>query len=211
MRVEYERIYMRQLIIGLTGLIGSGKSLVAEYFALLGAKIIDTDAIAHELTSIDGGAIALIQQKFGIEFIGSDGSLNRAKMRNLVFSDDMARQNLEAILHNLIFAQVIHELEQTVAKFVIVVVPLLFKSAKYLAIIHRSIFVDCPEDELIRRVKMRSQLNDATISNILLLQMPRLEQLQLASDVIENNGSTMDLRNKVSQLYQQYMKLIEDL
>ena len=83
------------LVIGLTGGIGSGKSSAAKFFAGLGAEVIDTDEIAHQLTQSQGVAIAAIRLKFGENFITTDGALDREKMRSLVFSDDAARQKLQ--------------------------------------------------------------------------------------------------------------------
>jgi dephospho-CoA kinase len=90
-------------IIGLTGLIGSGKSLVADYFAQLGVEIIDTDAISHILTSANGGAIQEIRSKFGSDFITVNQDLNRDKMRNLIFKNMQAKKDLEQIIHPLIY------------------------------------------------------------------------------------------------------------
>src|SRR5688500_9587899 len=90
--------------VGLTGGIGSGKSKAADMFAELGAAVIDTDAISHELTGPAGAAMTPIERAFGPEYLRGDGSLDRARMRNLVFSDPESRRALEAILHPLIRA-----------------------------------------------------------------------------------------------------------
>jgi len=90
--------------VGLTGGIGCGKSTVADLFAKHGAGIIDTDAISHQLTQRGGDAIAAIRDNFGKEYITEDGALDRAKMRGLIFTDSVAKQRLEHILHPLILA-----------------------------------------------------------------------------------------------------------
>ena len=197
---------MKHLIIGLTGLIGSGKSKVAEIFANLGTEIIDTDAISHSLTNCGGGAIALIKDSFGDEYIDANGCLNRDKMRNLVFNNVQAKDKLESILHGLIFAEVLNQLTHTKNKLVIIVVPLLFKAPKYLELIDYSVFVDCKKDILCERVKQRSGLSQEIIENIMLSQVPRDTQIKSASDVIENNGSIEELTFKVKQLYIKYNK-----
>ncbi|WP_086974045.1 dephospho-CoA kinase, partial [Caballeronia glebae] len=91
--------------IGLTGGIGSGKSTVADLFAARGVPLIDTDLIAHQITAPGGVAIPLIASEFGDGFIAADGSLDRAKMRALVFADDTAKARLEGIVHPLIRAE----------------------------------------------------------------------------------------------------------
>jgi dephospho-CoA kinase len=90
--------------VGLTGGIGSGKSLVADMLAARGASIVDTDAIAHAMTAPHGPAMADIGSAFGPAYVAADGSLDRARMRDLVFSDPAAKARLEAILHPLIRA-----------------------------------------------------------------------------------------------------------
>lgn len=90
------------LKIGLTGGIGSGKSMVARWLAQWGATVIDTDEVSHQLTTAGGLAMLHIKEAFGVTVIDSQGALDRAKMRDLVFSDPTARQRLEAILHPLI-------------------------------------------------------------------------------------------------------------
>ena len=88
--------------LGLTGGIGSGKTTVSTMFAELGATIIDTDVIAHQLSQPGGDAIAAIAQKFGATYIDVNGAMDRVKMRELVFANPQAKKNLEAILHPLI-------------------------------------------------------------------------------------------------------------
>src|SRR4029078_3416624 len=89
-------------VIGLTGGIGSGKSAAADEFARLGATVVDTDAIAHELTGAGGAAMADIKRIFGSEFISDSNALNREKMRELVFREPAQKKNLEAVLHPMI-------------------------------------------------------------------------------------------------------------
>ncbi|MFN8770279.1 MAG: dephospho-CoA kinase [Neisseriaceae bacterium] len=194
------------IVVGLTGLIGSGKSLVADIFAKCGADIIDTDLISHELTSKGGSAISLISKQLGREFISKTGELNRDKTRDLVFKDDKAKAILENILHELIYDNVVSRLNSANAKIVIIVVPLLFKAQKYLKLIDYSIFIDCDEKLLFKRVKERSNLTDDMIKNILLAQVPREMQLKLADYVIENNSSIENLETSVIYLYNRLLQ-----
>jgi len=94
----------RRFVVGLTGGIGSGKSAAADEFAKLGATVVDTDAIAHELTQKGAAAVADIERIFGKDFI-SEGSLNRKRMRDHVFADPAAKRSLEALLHPMIRAE----------------------------------------------------------------------------------------------------------
>ena len=196
------------LVIGLTGLIGSGKTTVANLFAQLGAKIIDTDVIAHQLTAKNGAALALISAEFGHEILNSAGELNRSRLRELVFNDDQQRERLEQLLHPLIFAAVQHEmLLLNNPSYIMLVVPLLFRSPKYLALTKRNIFVDCDYLQLVQRLAVRSNLTQAQVDAILAQQVNRAEQLALADDIIENNGDTQNLIAAVKSLHQQYLLL----
>ncbi len=195
----------KKIIIGLTGLIGSGKSLVAQMFMECGAKIIDTDVMAHQLTAVNGVAIAEIKNKFGAEFILQNGGLNRDKMRQLVFEDKKSKQLLESILHPLIYDATTLDLIASDVSCVIVVVPLLFKTKNFIELVDRTLFIDCDEEQIIDRVKIRNNLNAIGIKKILNAQLSREEQLNLADDIIENNGSIITLRQKVVELYNKYI------
>src|SRR5579863_10047317 len=137
--------------IGLTGLIGSGKSLVAEYFRRLGIDIIDTDAISHAITSSGGSAMPYILEVFGEMYITDDGALNRPLMRELIFKNVIEKHKLESILHPLIFEEVVVKVSQTKGIYSVIVVPLLFQSPLYHRYVDKSIFVDCDEAAIIDR------------------------------------------------------------
>ncbi len=111
-----------QLVIGLTGGIGSGKTSTAKFFTDLGVNVIDTDEIAHKLTQAKGAAISSIQKSFGDNFITSHGALDRNKMRDLVFSDSTSRRQLEAILHPLIRIETVRLIELTSSPYIVIVV-----------------------------------------------------------------------------------------
>jgi dephospho-CoA kinase len=193
--------------IGLTGLIGSGKSTVANFFLQLGATVIDTDLISHKLTTNNGFAVPIIQEHFGPEFITPEGSINRIKMRDLIFTSPSFRIKLEEILHPMIFAEVVREIELSTTPYNIIVVPLLFRSKRYTQLIQRSIFVDCAMDTIIKRVEKRSGLNKAQIESILATQVTREEQISLADDIIENSGDEEQLLVQVTVLDRKYRTL----
>src|ERR1700744_2513379 len=120
-------------VVGLTGGIGSGKSTVANLFAAHGVPLIDTDLIAHQITAPGGVAMPLIASEFGDEYVAADGSLDRAKMRALVFADDTAKTRLEAIVHPLIRAETERQRHAASGPYHIVVVPLLVESGEWAA------------------------------------------------------------------------------
>ncbi len=196
------------LVIGLTGGIGSGKSTVAGLFADLGAAIVDTDAIAHELTAAQGAAMPKIATAFGQSVLLADGALDRAAMRQLVFSDASAKIRLEAILHPLIRRE--SELRcraATGVPYVLLVVPLLVESGEYRQRIDRILVVDCAEDVQIARVMARSGLSTQEVLAIMATQASRAERLALADDVVTNTGGREKLGTQIVLLHQRYLEL----
>lgn len=191
--------------IGLTGGIGSGKTTVANLFEALGATIIDTDALAHQLTSPGGQAIDPIRMTFGEAFITPDGAMDRARMRDHVFTDPMERHKLESLLHPLIRQAADAAREAMTGLYPIFVVPLLFESGTWRARLSRVLVVDCPEDVQIARVMARNNLPEATIRAVMAAQMPRQERLALADDVIENTGDMASLQERVAHLHAMYL------
>jgi dephospho-CoA kinase len=189
-------------LAGLTGGIGSGKSTVAAMFAELGARIVDTDLISHQLTQAHGQAIPEIQAVFGAQFIDQHGALDRARMRALVFGNPAEKQRLEAILHPLIHARTREQaVSPTSAPYTLVVVPLLFESGRYVGWLQRVITVDCPENIQIARTTRRGNLAETAVRAIMAQQLGRDERLRLADDVIDNSGSLEQLRLQVVEIH----------
>jgi dephospho-CoA kinase len=194
-----------KLCVGLTGGIGCGKSTVSKLFADLGAGIIDTDDIAHQLTHHHGDAIPAVREAFGSDYISDDGALNRDKMRTLIFSDAIAKHRLESILHPLILAQAKVELQLFQNKpYIIVAVPLLFTSPTFQQLVQRTLVVDCAEEQQESRVKARSKMTEIEVRKIIAQQTPRAERLQRADDVIANDSSIDNLSAQVDFLHKFY-------
>ncbi|MDD2700408.1 MAG: dephospho-CoA kinase [Sideroxydans sp.] len=188
---------------GLTGGIGSGKSTVARLFETLGARIVDTDEISHRLTAANGLAIPAIRETFGDRYIADDGALDRPRMRAQVFSNPVAKQQLQAILHPLILEQAKSAaVAPSDAPYTLVVVPLLFESGRYRDWLSGVIVVDCPEAQQIARTVQRSGLDEATVRAIMAQQMDRADRLQMADEIITNTGSLEQLQRQVSELHE---------
>lgn len=196
------------LVIGLTGGIGSGKSTAAQMFAELGAEIIDTDVISHQLTAPGGAAIPAITNTFGKEVMGADGSLDRAAMRQKVFENPQVRKQLEDILHPMIRTAVANQLSQaSSAPYRIVVVPLLFETGAYQSMIQRSLLIDCPEALQISRATSRSGMTESAVRQIMAAQCSREQRLALADDVICNDAGLEKLHEEVLALHKKYIVL----
>lgn len=193
--------------IGLTGGIGCGKTTVSDLFAARGAAIIDTDQIAHQLTTPNGLAIQAIVAEFGPDFLGPDGAMDRAKMRALVFSDAAAKKRLEAILHPLINSQTQFAASQAQGDYLIFVVPLLVESGKWKTRVARILVIDCPEPLQIARVMQRSGLLASQVEAIMATQVPRSVRVAAADDIIINDGDSAALVPQVERLHAMYRDL----
>jgi dephospho-CoA kinase len=196
-------------IIGLTGGIGSGKSAAAEHFARLGAAVVDTDAIAHELTAPGGAAIPAIVAAFGPDILTPAGALDRTKMRTLAFSDPEVKHRLEAILHPLIRQESDARCRAAAdAPYVVLVVPLLIEAGEdYRRRCQRIAVVDCPEEIQIARVRARSGLDEALIRRIMAQQASRAERLAAADHILDNGGDLARLHAQVEALDRIYREL----
>ena len=195
------------LVIGLTGGIGSGKSAAADAFAKLGATVVDTDLIAHELSAPGGAAVAEIARQFGKAFIDATGAMDRKRMRALVFSDAEEKQRLEALLHPMIRAESQRRIEAAAGPYVVHVVPLLVESPDYRQRVGRVLVVDCPEELQVARVRQRSMLPEGEIKRIIASQIQRERRLAAADDVIDNSGSIAALQQQVEKLHEKYLAL----
>ncbi|MDO9010724.1 MAG: dephospho-CoA kinase [Gallionella sp.] len=197
-----------RLCIGLTGGIGCGKSTVARLFESHGAGIIDTDAIAHQLTQPDGLAISSIRTAFGADYLTDTGALDRTRMRQLIFSDVNARHKLENILHPQILAISLSRLQTfSQAPYVILMVPLLLENPDFIALVQRVLLVDCTEKKQIERVKQRSQLDETEIRAIIAQQVPSEIRIARADDIIQNDGTRDELANQVAAMHNCYLRL----
>lgn len=193
------------LAIGLTGGIGSGKSLVAQMFAQRGAALIDTDVIAHSLTVPGGMAIAAIVERFGAGFLAADGAMDRVRMRERIFADLEARRALEAILHPLIRAETERAALQASGAYTLFVVPLLVESGQWRQRVARVLVVDAPEHLQVQRVMSRNALTAAQASAIMAAQASRRARLDAADDVIVNDGDLAALKPQVERLHATYL------
>ena len=194
--------------VGLTGGIGSGKSTVAGRFGLRGVAVIDSDVAAHGLTAPGGAAIAAIRAAFGERYIDSSGALDRMRMRDLAFRDADAKRRLETILHPMIreVCEREREREAATSAYVLLVVPLLFESARRLDV-QWTLVVDCDETVQVARVMRRSGLDEGAVRAIMATQLSRAARIALADDVIDNSvDDRLDaLDARVAALHESYL------
>jgi len=194
-------------VVALAGGIGSGKTQTTRFFTALGVPSIDLDVISHELTTANAPLVTEITTTFGDGYASSDGALDRRKMRQLIFNDSQARAKLNAILHPAIYQESMKQIQLLAkAPYILLSIPLLAEGSQYLPSINRILIIDCNEEVQIERVKARSQLDETEIKKIIACQTPRQKRLTMADDVIENNGNIEELREKVHNQHQKYIK-----
>ena len=196
-----------KFVVGLTGGIGSGKSAAADEFARRGATVVDTDAIARELTEPGGAALPHIKSLFGDAFVGAGGAMDRDAMRSRVFSDPVAKQALEGLLHPMIRAEAERRTAAAEGSYVVQVVPLLVESGDYRKRVARVLVVDCPEEVQLNRVVARSGLSEREVRAIMAHQVSRAVRLAAADDVIDNAGTLDALRRQVGALHARYVQM----
>lgn len=176
-------------------------------FAALGASLIDTDRIAHQLTAPGGLAMPAILEQFGAGFVAANGAMDRARMRAEVFSDPAAKARLEAILHPLIRTETERAASQASGIYRIFVVPLLVESGKWKERVSRVLVVDCPESLQVARVMARNQLPETQVRAIMAAQATRQQRLAAADDVILNDADIAALTPQVERLHALYTRL----
>jgi dephospho-CoA kinase len=198
------------MIVALTGGIGSGKSEAARQFAALGVPIVDADVIAHELTAAGEPLLADIKHIFGDYFINIDGTLNRVKLRDLVFNDPAERLKLEALIHPAIHERALKRLAENEKKmqpsYQVLVIPLLFENNRYKGVAGKTLVIDCDESLQIQRTTARSQLSALEVTEMMNAQVGRSVRQSFADEVISNNGTLKELQDKVTAFHKKLIK-----
>lgn len=202
---------MSNFIVGLTGGIGSGKSRVADLFVERGAALVDTDAIAHELTGPGGEAMPELIAAFGPGIADGRGALDRSAMRQRVFAVPAERRQLESILHPLIRHLSDERCRAAKAPYVILAVPLLIESGSYRQRCDRILVVDCPEELQIARVMARNGLSADEVRGIMSAQATRQQRLAAADDVIANDSDLGTLEQRVRDMHVKYLALLAEI
>ncbi len=194
------------LIIGLTGGIGSGKSTVSKLFAALGVPVIDADVVAREVVAPGEPALAEIVQTFGAHILQQDGTLDRGKLREIIFADPEQRRRLETILHPRIRARMRQQAASVSAPYCIMAIPLLLETGQN-AMVHRVLIIDVPQALQVQRACARDGISAAQAQAIIATQVSREERLRRADDILSNDADLAHLEAQVRQLHENYLRL----
>ena len=197
-------------IVGLTGGIGSGKSTIANLFALLDVPIIDADVVAREVVEKGSPLLTKIVEHFGLHILDKQGNLDRTALRQIVFHSEQEKKWLNQLLHPAIRSEMLRQLEAVSAPYVLWVVPLLIEN-KLSEFCDRVLVVDVLPDIQLERAIKRDESKAETIQNIIASQVDRQTRLNYADDVIENNlpleENAINLAHQVAKLHHRYLNL----
>lgn len=194
------------LVVGLTGGIASGKSLVGAMFVKLGAALVDTDVVAREVVERGEPGLAAVAAEFGPSVLTASGELDRRALRSLVFADESRRRKLEALLHPLIRSRTLAKLAELEAPYALVAVPLLVET-DFSELVDRVLVVDSPESVQLERLMRRDAIPKAEALEMLRAQADRAARLKAAHDVIDNSGTIDATRWQVESLHRRYLEL----
>lgn len=198
---------MSDFIIGLTGGIGSGKTTVSDLFTeLFAITVVDADVISREVVAPGSPAIEEIRGYFGDTVIQDDGQLNRATLRQIVFTSEEKKNWLNNLLHPLIRQTMQTQCEQASSPYVILSIPLLVEN-KLQFMANRVLVVDCSEETQIARATSRDGVGEEQIKSIMRSQASRKERLAIADDVIINEDSQQSLKVQIGNLHKKYLEL----
>ena len=197
-------------VIGLTGGIGSGKTVVSDHFGSLGVPIIDTDIIAREIVEIGEPALQRLADAFGKEILLADGNLNRDALRSLAFASKDNKALLDSITHPAIGEKTMEQIAQVNFLYCILVVPLLTPDSKFMQLMQRILVVTADHETKLVRVAKRSGLSHAETERIMETQLSDKERLTLADDTIANDGTIKEAQRRVEELHQQYLSIIPE-
>jgi dephospho-CoA kinase len=199
----------KKLIIGLTGGIGSGKSEVSRRFESLGIKVIDADLAARIVVEPGQPALTAIANHFGESILHSDLSLNRSKLRAIIFSDPAQKKWLENLLHPIIRTETILQLQASTSPYTILSSPLLLETDQH-QLVDRILVVDATETMQIARATARDGNSQEEIERIMATQLSRPERLKRADDVIHNHNDLRELQSQIEQLHRNYLHLAKE-
>jgi len=196
-------------VVGLTGGIGSGKSTAGKYFEALGIEVINVDLISKNLVETDLDLHLKISRYFGKKSLLGDGSLNRSYIRHEIFNSSKKKMWLEKLLHPPIKDQVLKSLGCSLSAYAILESPLLLETDQY-KLTDRVLVVDVSKKVQILRVQKRDKISTDTIKSIITSQMPRMQKLKLADDVIKNTGSIEKFKLMIECLHKNYLTLAKE-
>ncbi len=196
-------------VVGITGGIGSGKTTVTKLFEALSIDVVDADVIARHIFDLDSPALAAVADRFGADALHSDGTLNRAWLRERIFTNTDDKDWLNSLTHPLIRQQLLQQLHQATSPYVLLSAPLLVEN-KLTEICDQVLVVDITPAQQIERTIGRDQVTKSQVEAIIAAQASREERLAAAHQVIDNSADPASLVPQVEALHNLYLRLAQD-
>lgn len=201
---------MAQWILGLTGGIGAGKTAVSDALADKGICIVDADVIARDVVAPNSEGLRVIVDKFGRDMLQSDGMLNRAALRELIFSNETYKNWLNNLLHPMIRKTILSQLANADSHYVVLSAPLLFEN-QLDALCNHTLLVDVSEEIQLHRTTQRDKVAITQVKQIMAAQMSRQDKCHKADTILDNNGSLAHMHAKLETLHQGFLKQAQSL
>jgi dephospho-CoA kinase len=198
---------VRAYVVGLTGGIGSGKTVASDRFKALGVPIIDTDIIARKVVGPGKPVLIQLVDAFGDQILQKNGSLDRSALREIAFSSPENKTQLDAITHPAIRIETLKQAVNADFPYCIVVVPLLSANSDFGSFMQRVLAVSADKHTKVERVKTRSNLSEEEVLAILNTQLSDAEREEFADDIIHNDGTIEEAQAIVDQLHEKYLEL----
>ncbi len=194
--------------MGLSGGIGSGKTAATDYLARNGVTVVDADLASRAVVAPGQPALDAIVDRFGKPVLQDDGALNRRALRDIVFSDEQARRDLEAITHPAIGRELFRQIHTSDSPYTVLVSPLLLEGSQK-EMVHRILVIDVPPEVQVARTVARDTVPEEQVQAIMRAQMDRQRRLAAAHDVVENHGPLRHLHERLDALHQTYLELAQ--
>ena len=194
-------------VVGLTGGIGSGKTVVSDYFSEIGVSVIDTDVIARTIVKPGESALTNLVNAFGEEILQENGELDRAALRTIAFSTPENKASLDAITHPAIRVETLKQLSASESPYNVVVIPLLVPNSEFALLVQRTLVVTANHATKVARVMKRNSISKQEVERIMSTQISDTERLNFADDVIVNDGTIVEAQQKAELLHKKYLDL----
>ena len=190
----------QQLVVGITGGIGSGKSAVTDYLETKGITVVDADKVARVVVEPGTSGLAAITEHFGRDIILPNGTLDRAALRKIVFDEPDERKVLEGITHPLIREEIARQLSEAGSPYVVLASPLLLESGQS-SFADYVVVVDVPESVQLSRTMTRDGNSEQLVKSIMAVQLDRETRLARSDTSISNEGTLEELHTRVDALH----------
>ena len=192
------------MIVGLTGGIGSGKSVAGDFFIELGIDVIDADHVSKNILDNNESAKKLFLEHFGEKFIDKNNNVDRALLRDVIFKNKDKKEALESIIHPIVREEIFNFIENSNSIYKIIMVPLIYETNSQ-DFYDKIVVVDCKEENQIIRASKRDNKTKNDIINIMKNQASSDERMLIADEVIKNDSSLDDLKKQVIKVHQKLL------